>query len=167
MVKWYWFDPMEEMRRIEDRMDSLFREVFEDPYRSTKRLLPGRVKEGLVRAGDPYMDVLKTAEPYIDVKDEDGKLMVKADIPGVKKEDIDLTVKGDMLEITAERKDEKEEKEEDYIRKERRYSKYFRTIRLPTEIDLEKTEAKFKDGVLELTMPKTEVEEDVKKIEVE
>ena len=70
-----------------------------------------------------------------------------------------------MLDITAERKDEKEEKEDGYIRKERTYSKYYRTINLPGEVYPEKAEATFKDGVLEVTMPKLEVEEP-KKIEV-
>ncbi|MDY6959593.1 MAG: Hsp20/alpha crystallin family protein, partial [Halobacteriota archaeon] len=112
------------------------------------------------------VDPMKAGAPYLDIIDEENSLKIKADIPGVKKEDVDINIKKGMLEISAERKDEKEEKEKDYLRRERTYSKYYRSVRLPEEIDAEKTEAKFTDGVLELTIPKTEVEE-VKKIKVE
>ena len=149
-----WIDPMEELRHMQYRMDKLFKEVFEPSYMG-RRLLSEHGEE----------DLVKTTEPFVDVIEKDKELIVKADIPGVEKKDITLNIKGDMLEITAERKEEKEEKEEGYIRKERGYSSYYRSLHLPTDIDSEKTEATFKDGVLKLTIPKVEVE-DVKRIEV-
>ncbi|MDY6930552.1 MAG: Hsp20/alpha crystallin family protein [Halobacteriota archaeon] len=166
MVRTYWLDPFDEIRNLEDRMDRMFREVFEAPAQNERRLLPGRIKEGLVKASEPYIGPMRTALPHLDILDRENSIKIKADIPGVKKEDVDINIKKGLLEISAERKDEKEENEDDYIRRERTYSKYYRSISLPEEIDAEKTEAKFTDGVLELTIPKTEVEE-VKKIKVE
>ena len=80
-----------------------------------------------------------------------------ADVPGAKKEDIDVTLENGILTITAETKSEKEEKEgERVLRQERRYGKYVRSLRLGTQIDEKGVKANYKDGVLELTLPKAE-----------
>ncbi len=91
--------------------------------------------------------------------------MVAADIPGVKKEDLSVNISGDRLEVSAERKKEAEEKKEGYIRRERTYTSYYRAIPLPTEVDADKADATFENGVLEITMPKVQVPEK-KKIEI-
>ncbi len=145
-----WFDPYEEMRRMRDWMDRMFEEV---PY--VGRRLPS---ETTGRA-------LETVAPSVDVAEREDKLVIKADIPGVKKEDISVNVKGDMLEIGAERKEEKEEKGEGYVRRERTYGRYYRAIPLPVEVDAEKVNATFEDGVLSIEIPKVEGKE-VKKIEI-
>ena len=155
MRRWYWIEPVDELRHMQYRMDKLLKEMFDPSY-------TGRA---LLR-GDTEKQLTKTTEPFVDVYEKDDKLVIKADIPGVDKKDIKIDVKGDLLDITAERKDETEEKDDGYIRKERFYSKYRRSITLPTEIDPEKTEANFKDGVLELSMPKLEGVGEVKRIEV-
>ena len=95
--------------------------------------------------------------PAMDVKERDGEYVVVADIPGAKKEDIDVTLENGILTISAEAKSETEEKEgERVLRRERRYGKYVRSLRLGTQIDESKIKANYKDGVLELVLPKAE-----------
>jgi len=82
---------------------------------------------------------------------------VHADLPGVNKDDINVTVENGVLTITAETTSEKEEKEgERVIRQERRYGKYVRSLRLGSEVDAGNVKANYKDGVLELVLPKAE-----------
>jgi HSP20 family protein len=91
----------------------------------------------------------------LDVKEDDKTYTVHADIPGVKKEDIQVEVKGDAVAISAEVKKEKEEKKgEKTLHSERYYGRVSRSFTLPTEIDEKGTVAKYKDGVLDLTLPK-------------
>ncbi len=96
-------------------------------------------------------------EPQIkmDVKESDGKYLVKAEIPGVTKNDIKVTVDGNRVSISAEVKQEKEEKEGTrVIRCERSYGMTSRSFTLADEVDQSKVEAKYNNGVLELTLPK-------------
>ena len=96
-------------------------------------------------------------EPQIkmDVKEADGMYTVKAEIPGVKKEDIHVSVEGNRVSISAEVKQQKEEKEgERVIRSERSYGMASRSFSLADEVDQSKVQAKYADGVLELTLPK-------------
>lgn len=105
--------------------------------------------------------------PAMDVKERDDAFIVVADIPGAKKEDINVTLENGILTITAETRSEKEEKEgERILRQERRYGKYVRSLRLGTQIDEKGVKASYKDGVLELTLPKAE-EVKPKKIKVD
>lgn len=95
--------------------------------------------------------------PAMDIKERDDEYVIVADIPGAKKEDIDVTMENGILTITAETKSEKEEKQgERVLRQERRYGKYVRSLRLGTQIDEKKVKANYKDGVLELILPKAE-----------
>jgi HSP20 family protein len=141
---------------MEEWMDHMFRDTWM-PYYMERKALP--------KPGAGEEEVALTVTPSIDIKDEEGKLILAADIPGVEKEDVTINVKGDMLEISAEKKEEKEEKEEGYIRRERRYRKFYRAIQLPAGVDKEHVEATLKDGVLQISLPKM-VGEEVKKIEV-
>jgi HSP20 family protein len=96
-------------------------------------------------------------EPQIkmDVKEAAGQYLVKAEIPGVKKDDIHVSIDGNRVSISAEVKKEKEEKEgERVIRSERCYGMASRSFSLADEVDQSKVEAKYTDGVLELTLPK-------------
>jgi len=105
--------------------------------------------------------------PAMDVKERDEAYVITADMPGVKKEDISITLENGILTISAETKSETEEKEgERVLRQERRYGKYVRSLRLGTEIDEKNVKANYKDGVLELILPKAE-EVKPKKISVE
>lgn len=95
--------------------------------------------------------------PAMDVVERDNEYLVKTEMPGVKKEDIQVSMENGVLTISAETKsEEKEEKEGRLIRQERRYGKYIRSLRLGTEIDSAQVKAAYKDGVLELTLPKAE-----------
>jgi len=91
----------------------------------------------------------------MDVKETDDAYMVHADIPGVKKEDIKVDIEGNMVSISAEVKQEKEEKKgERVIRSERYYGSVSRSFSLAHDVDDSKAQAKYADGVLELTLPK-------------
>ncbi|HLF17757.1 MAG TPA: Hsp20/alpha crystallin family protein [Candidatus Omnitrophota bacterium] len=101
--------------------------------------------------------------PAVDVVDEKDVIKVKADLPGLKKEEIEVTVDNDTLCIKGEKKQEKEIKEKDYIRSERYYGSFNRSFTLPASVDPQKVNASYKDGVLEITLPK---KEEAKKKEV-
>ncbi len=94
--------------------------------------------------------------PAIDIVDTKDNIIVKADIPGMKKDDLEVSVERDTLVIKGEKKQESEVKEKDYIRSERFYGSFNRAIPLSTEIDTTKVSATYKNGVLELTLPKKE-----------
>ncbi len=94
--------------------------------------------------------------PSLDVFEEKDELVVKADLPGMNKEEIEVTVTGDVVTIKGEKKKEEEVKEKDYYRRERSYGSFVRSVQLPCEVKSEQIKANFKDGVLEVRMPKTE-----------
>ena len=94
-----------------------------------------------------------TWTPAIEVKEKEGNLLVTADLPGLKKEDVTVHVEGDTLVIEGERKREKEEKREGYYRSERNYGKFYRSILLPEGAVVDKTAANFNNGVLEVSVP--------------
>ena len=100
----------------------------------------------------PWHDIGWT--PAVEVFDKDDRLVVKAEIPGMKEEDIDVSVEDNTLTIRGERKAETEVKEEDYYCCERSYGTFFRSMSLPSKVDAEKIEANYEDGVLEVTLPK-------------
>lgn len=91
--------------------------------------------------------------PTIEVKEKEGKLLVTAELPGVKKEDVKVHIDGDTLVVEGERKEEKEEKREGYYHSERSYGKFYRSIALPEGAKPELTAAQFNNGVLEVTVP--------------
>jgi HSP20 family protein len=95
--------------------------------------------------------------PRLDVVERDNEFVVKAEMPGMKKDDIEISLENGVLTITAETQSETEEKEGDrVIRQERRYGKYLRSLRLGKEIDEKQVKASYKDGILELVLPKAE-----------
>ena len=91
--------------------------------------------------------------PAIEVFEKEDKFVVKAEVPGMKEEDIDVSVVGDTLTIKGERKAESEVKEDDYYCYERSYGSFFRSIALPS-VDAKNIEASYEDGVLEVSLPK-------------
>ncbi len=105
--------------------------------------------------------------PALDIREREHEYVVHTDLPGVKKEDIDVTLENGVLTIAAESKSETEEKEDGrLLRQERRYGRYVRSLRLGTQVDSAKLKANYKDGVLELILPKAE-EAKPKKISVD
>lgn len=97
--------------------------------------------------------------PKIDVFEKEGFLTVKADLPGMKKEDVFVTLEDNVLVLKGERKEEKEVKEENFYRAERTYGSFYRRLPLNFAADPAKIEAKFVDGVLEVRLPVPKVEE--------
>jgi HSP20 family protein len=93
--------------------------------------------------------------PPVDMFEKEDKFVIRVELPGMKAEDVDVSVVGDTLTVKGERKSEAEVKEEDYYTCERLYGRCSRTIALPTTADAEKIEASFEDGVLEVTLPKS------------
>ena len=94
--------------------------------------------------------------PKIDIIDKDETLVVRADVPGIKKEDLEITISGDRLVIEAKREYEEEEKKEEFVRHEMAYGRLYRSVLLPVEVLGEKVTAELKDGVLQVFLPKVE-----------
>ena len=104
--------------------------------------------------------------PALDISEERDNLIVKADLPGLKKEEIDISVDGSVLTIRGERKSEKEDKGKNYYRLERATGSFQRSVDLGINVSEEKIKASYKDGVLEVVLPKNETK-NMKKIAVE
>ena len=95
----------------------------------------------------------------LDIVDRDKELMVRAELPGVEKDDVEVTISGDRLLIKAEREFEEEDEKEDFYRHELGYGKLTRTVALPVEVDPENIHAELKEGILTVTLPKIRVAE--------
>jgi HSP20 family protein len=104
--------------------------------------------------------------PIVDIEESNGNIVVKAEIPGMEKDEIKVSVRDNMLTISGERKQEIETKDKTFHRIERSYGKFSRTITLPSEVDADKVKAAYKDGVLNIILPKPESVKP-KQIEVE
>ena len=134
LTRWDPFD-ISRFRGVEDSLDEWVRRVFH-PLRSR---------------GEGPIDI------SVDVSEKNGAYLVKAEIPGVKKEDINVSIDRNMVSISAEVKRESEEKKgETVLRRERYHGVMQRSFTLPNQVDDSKAEAKYVDGVLELTLPKKE-----------
>jgi HSP20 family protein len=94
--------------------------------------------------------------PLVDLYQTENEVHVKAAVPGVKPEDVDIQVSGDMLTIKAETQQEEEKEEATYHMRERRYSSFARSILLPTAVKADKAQAEVSDGILHVTLPKAE-----------
>lgn len=103
--------------------------------------------------------------PSVNVSETDGKIKVNAELPGLDSKDIDISVSDDILTIKGEKKEEKEESDEKYYHKERYVGSFQRSVRLPSDVQSDKVEANYKDGVLDITLPKAK-ETTTKKIKV-
>jgi HSP20 family protein len=133
LVPWRPFSELEEMERR-------FEDIFGRPF------LPS------VWRRIPTMEM--GWAPAIEVFEKEDKFVVKAELPGMKEEDIDISVVGDTLTVKGERKTESEVKEEDYYCCERSYGSFSRSIAVPSNVDAKKIEASYEDGVLEVSLPK-------------
>jgi HSP20 family protein len=123
-----------------------------DPFGDIDDLFKGFFVRPALIEGQPQMQI------KMDVKEDDKAYTVHADIPGVKKEDIHVSIEGNQVSISAETKIEKEEKKgEKVLRSERYVGKVARSFTLAHDVDESKSQAKYSDGVLELTLPKKAV----------
>ena len=91
--------------------------------------------------------------PAIDVMRDNGNIILRADLPGIKPEDVKIEVQDDTLTVSGEHEERAEEKGKEFVRRERRYGSFYRSMALPPGVDPEKIEAKTHDGVLEVTIP--------------
>ena len=105
--------------------------------------------------------------PAVEVKEQDGKLLVSAELPGLKKEDVKVEVTEDNLIVEGERKQEKEEKREGYYHSERSYGRFYRSIPLPEGAQVDKASAEFTDGVLQVSVPIPKIEHKLKEIPIQ
>ncbi|MDH4212243.1 MAG: Hsp20/alpha crystallin family protein [candidate division WOR-3 bacterium] len=128
------WEPFRDMLSLRADMDRLFSSLFGGAYEE---------REGLWA-------------PIVDIEEDNDSIMVKAEIPGMSKEDIRVSVQSNILTITGERKRESETKNKTFHRIERTYGKFSRMITLPTDVDSDKVKANYKDGILSITLPKPE-----------
>ena len=126
-----------------------FREIDELTAR-LGRMFPARRSDNA--DGDTFADWA----PPLDVQETDTEYLVKADLPDVKREDVTVAVDNGVLAVEGERKMEKEEKGRKFHRVERSYGKFVRRLAIPTDVDEKKVAADFKDGVLNVHLPKSE-----------
>ncbi len=94
--------------------------------------------------------------PAVDITEKDDEYLVKVELPGVEKNDVQITLESNILTVKGEKKQEKEEKGENYHRMERSYGSFQRSFTLPTTVKSDKIDASFKDGVLSIRLPKSE-----------
>jgi len=131
------WDPFKEIEEMSNRLNTFF---------------------GLTKRGNGNGESLTVAQwaPSVDVSESDKEYLIKAELPDVKKEDAKVTVENGVLTILGERKQEKEEKGKKYHRIERSYGTFLRSFTLPDDADGTKVAAEFKDGMLNIRLPKSE-----------
>jgi HSP20 family protein len=105
--------------------------------------------------------------PSVDVLGKDGDLVIKAELPGVKLEDVDITVQDRVLTISGQRKAEKEEEEGGYYVRERRYGTFRRSMQLPEGVDEDHIRARFEDGILEVTLEGAAAIREPRRVQIE
>ena len=140
--------PSEIVSRVED-IEHWMERFMDDMWRRPFPSLFGRDRWLPIRQ-------LSIRMPSIDVYEEKDSVVVKAELPGMKKEDIEVNLAGENLTIKGEKKEDKEVKEDNYYRRERSYGSFTRAVALPCEVKSDEIKASFKDGVLEIRVPKTE-----------
>jgi HSP20 family protein len=114
----------------------------------------GDMRARLDRLLDEWLDGHERAwTPAIDVVREDDHLVLRADLPGIKPEEVKIEVEDDILTVSGEHRASKEQKETSYVRRERRYGSFLRSMALPDGVDAKKIKAKTHDGVVEVTIP--------------
>ncbi len=141
-------DIFDEMERMQEEMNRMFR-FFLSPY----QLGPGRTVQEAESAEMPYRKAV------VDVQETDSDVVVTAELPGMEKEDIELNVTSERLEIKAQTRKETSEKKEGYAAYGRMYAGFYQSVPLPAAVKSEEAKATFKNGVLEVTLPKREVAE--------
>jgi HSP20 family protein len=137
LVRW---NPLKEVPVLQNRINRMFEDFFHDGFiENTKGM-------GMTGAWNPVVDIYDTHDTTV----------IKADLPGLKKEDITINIEGNVLSLTGERNLDEEVKKENYYRRERAYGMFKREFTLPSTVDHEKIKAEFKDGVLNIEIPKPE-----------
>jgi HSP20 family protein len=136
IVRW---EPLRELSSLQNEMNRLFNTVFDTPS-------AGGGNGGQTRRWVPAMDLLETADHFV----------LRADLPGMRQEDVAIELEDNVLTISGERKAEHEERQEGYYRVERAFGGFSRSLTLPKGIDASAVGAEFNNGVLEVRIPKPE-----------
>jgi HSP20 family protein len=131
-------NPVRDMFSLRNRMNHIFDDLFYPINRDEGELSMGRWN------------------PVVDVYDNDDSVVIKAELPGIEKEDIEIDVKDRVLTLKGERSSENEVKDDNYYRRERCFGKFERAFTLPADVDPDKIKADYKDGVLKIDIPKPE-----------
>lgn len=105
---------------------------------------------------EPFFGQGATFSPALDVAENDNAYIVTAELPGIDPKDIDISLEGNVLTLRGEKKEESEKKDKNYHRVERRYGSFVRSLTLPAEVNADKIEADYRNGLLEVTLPKSE-----------
>ena len=129
-----------------EEMERRFEEFFKRPFSSVGPTWLPRLR----------MPELEELAPSVDILEEGGDVVIKAELPGIKKEDIDVKLTDNTITISGEKKKEEKVEKKDYYRMERSYGSFTRSFGLPSEVQTDKVKAQFKDGILEIRVPKTE-----------
>ncbi len=161
-MEWDW-DLEEEFWDIDEFL-RLFRRRMEKMLRGIERMTKAFLRE-IPTVG--IETIRRIRVPRVDVGEIGDELVVRAELPGVKKEDIDLRIYSNRIDIKARCKEEMEIKEEDFYRKERIAKSFRRVIPLPVEIDPATARAKYENGILEIRAKKKIREEEGRKLEIE
>ncbi len=133
---YWWVDPLSELENIQKEINRMFDfSLSRSPWGDTT-LLGGQWA------------------PAVDIYDSQDNILVKAELPGLSRDEIEVSVQDNNLVIKGEKKKEQEIKEENYLKTERFFGSFFRTVPLPAEVDSGKVEARYQDGILSLTLPK-------------
>ena len=146
-----WVNPVSLMTDMDRLLDD-FRSDWENTF-----MIPRAFSTDLVR------------QPLMDLSDNGKEYLVKAEVPGIRKEDLNIEITEHGIEISGETKSEEKEEDKDkgYLRHERRYSRFYRSLPLPNAVQTDKAEAELKDGILTVTLPKvTSTEKKSKKVQV-
>jgi len=139
------WEPFEELKRIREEIDRMIEEFLRRP------------REVIERITIPYLE-----EPLADVYETDNEVVIVADLPGVKKENININATENTVEISAELKKEEKVEKPSYIKQERKYERFYRKILLPVKVKPEDAKSKYENGVLEIRLPKLEVKKGVR-----
>lgn len=131
-----WIDPFDLVTDLQDDVNRLF--------------------SSSLRRGSQNPSSFGEFLPSLEFKEDDNQFLLHLDIPGMERKDLDISVTGNMLTVKGERKEEENKKGKGYFYSERRYGNFQRSVELPAEVDADKVAAAYKDGVLELTLPKSE-----------
>jgi HSP20 family protein len=137
---------------LQSEMNRMFDEAFGGMFR---------------RPGSRLREQVTEWAPSVDVLQKDGDLVVRAELPGVKPEDVDITVQDRVLTISGERKAEQEEERGGYFVRERRYGSFRRSMTLPEGVEEESIRARFEDGVLEVTLQGAAAVREPRRIQIE
>jgi HSP20 family protein len=149
--------PFSLMRRFSEEMDRVFGD-----FGFGASLAPGLGRE-FGRLADMEGSMWL---PQVEAFEREGKLIVRADLPGLSKDDINVDITDDAIKIRGERRQEKEENDEGYYRSERSYGSFYREIPLPRGVNRDEANASFRNGVLEITMPAPARQSGSRRIEI-